>query len=59
MASLFALLSSVMWGTSDFLGGTAARKITSIAVVTVSAAFGLVGVLMTAVALGSFGAPTG
>jgi drug/metabolite transporter (DMT)-like permease len=59
VASLFALLSSVMWGTSDFLGGTAARKLTSIAVVTVSAAFGLIGVLVAALVLGAFGSPTG
>jgi drug/metabolite transporter (DMT)-like permease len=59
VASLFALLSSALWGTSDFLGGTAARKITSVAVVTISSAFGLIGVVVAAVLVGSFGAPTG
>jgi drug/metabolite transporter (DMT)-like permease len=59
VASLFALLSSVMWGTSDFLGGTAARRLTSVAVVTISAAFGLAAVLVAAVVVGAFESPAG
>jgi drug/metabolite transporter (DMT)-like permease len=37
-----ALLSSLLWGTSDFLGGTAAKRIPSLVVVGVSQAVALV-----------------
>jgi drug/metabolite transporter (DMT)-like permease len=56
---LFALLSSAMWGTSDFLGGTASRKLSPIGVVAVSEAIGLLGPLGVAIATGAFGSPTG
>ena len=47
MAALFALIASVMWGTSDFLGGTLARKRKVIAVVAGSQALSLgVGILV-------------
>jgi drug/metabolite transporter (DMT)-like permease len=59
MGTLFALLSSVLWGTSDFLGGTASRKLSPIGVVIVSEALGLLGPLAVAVATGAFSAPTG
>lgn len=36
MASLLALLSSLSWGTSDFLGGLAARRVGAIRVLSVS-----------------------
>lgn len=36
MASLLALLSSLSWGTSDFLGGLAARRVGAIRVLAVS-----------------------
>lgn len=54
MGTLFALLSSLMWGTSDFLGGTASRRLSPIGVVVCSEAFGLTGPLVVAVATGAF-----
>lgn len=59
MGVLFALLSSLMWGTSDFLGGTASRRLSPIGVVVCSEAFGLTGPLVVALAIGAFDAPTG
>jgi drug/metabolite transporter (DMT)-like permease len=59
VGTLVALLSSLLWGTSDFLGGTASRRHSPIAVVAISEAFGLVGPLVVAVATGAFGSPTG
>jgi drug/metabolite transporter (DMT)-like permease len=59
VGTLFALLSSVLWGTSDFLGGTASRRLSPIGVVIVSEVFGLVGPLVVAAATGGFGAPAG
>lgn len=59
MGTLFALLSSLLWGTSDFLGGTASRRLPLIGVVAVSGAFGLAGLLVAAAVTGSFDATTG
>jgi drug/metabolite transporter (DMT)-like permease len=59
MGTLFALLSSLLWGTSDFLGGTASRRLPAIAVVAVSEAVGLLGPLAVAIAAGDFDSPTG
>ena len=50
MAALFALIASVMGGTSDFLGGTLARKRKVIAVVAGSQALSLgVGILVVVI----------
>ena len=50
MAALFALIASVMWGTSDFLGGTLARKRKVIAVVAGSQALSLgVGIVVVVI----------
>ena len=43
MATVLALLSSALWGTADFLGGTANRRLPLVAVVGVSEGFGLSG----------------
>jgi drug/metabolite transporter (DMT)-like permease len=59
MAILLALISSAMWGTSDFCGGTLARRRPAVAVAVVSELIGLAGVTIVAAALGSFGAGTG
>lgn len=59
MGTLFALLSSLLWGTSDFLGGTTSRRLSPIGVVTLSESLGLLGPLVVAAATGAFGAPTG
>ena len=42
MASILALFSSVLWGTSDFFGGKLAKRFPSMAVTGVSQTFGLV-----------------
>lgn len=49
MAAILALLSSLSWGTSDFLGGLAARRVGTIRVLAVSYPAGAV--LITAAAL--------
>lgn len=59
MATLLALLSSVLWGTSDFLGGTATRRLPAVGVVAGSEAFGLVGVLVAAVLTRAYTASPG
>jgi len=43
MAVILALLSSVAWGTADFLGGTMSRKRKPFAVLGASQLFGLIG----------------
>lgn len=50
---VLALLSSLLWGASDFLGGTAARRLPAAAVVAGSQAFALVGLVPFALVLGS------
>jgi drug/metabolite transporter (DMT)-like permease len=59
MATALALLASLLWGTADFLGGTAARKLAATAVVAVSQAFALAGLIVVALATSAFGADTG
>ncbi len=49
MSALLALLSSLCWGSADFLGGLATRRLPSIVVVWVSQIFGLL--LMTVIVL--------
>jgi len=41
MASLLALLSSILWGAADFYGGKLSKRYQAIAVTAVSQAFGL------------------
>ena len=55
MAALLALLSSVLWGSADFLGGTLSRRRRATVVVGVSQAAGLVLALVVAAAAGAFG----
>ena len=45
MPALLALLSSALWGTADFLGGTASRRLGAVRVVLVSQAVALVGLV--------------
>jgi drug/metabolite transporter (DMT)-like permease len=59
VAVVLSLLASLTWGTSDFLGGTAARRLPVAAVVAVSQAFALAGVLVVALATGAYHADTG
>ena len=59
MPVLLSLLASLTWGTADFLGGTATRRLPVGAVVAVSQSFALVGVLVVALATGAYHADTG
>lgn len=59
MAALLALLSSLLWGSADFLGGTLSRRLSAVLVVGASQLAGLVGIAVVAVAAGELGAPTG
>jgi drug/metabolite transporter (DMT)-like permease len=52
MAILLSLLSSLMWGMSDFIGGLVSKRRPAIAVVGWSAALGLV---MASIAVAAFG----
>jgi drug/metabolite transporter (DMT)-like permease len=59
VAELLALLSSLMWGTADFLGGTYTRRVRPLVVLSVALPAAvpllLLGVLLT----GDYRAPTG
>ena len=52
MPIILALLSSLVWGLSDFLGGTLSKRRKAIAVIGGSQSFGLVFVSMLAMAFG-------
>lgn len=54
-----ALLSSLLWGSADFLGGLLSRRRKAAAVVAGSQAVGLVGVLVAAAVTGAVTGPTG
>jgi drug/metabolite transporter (DMT)-like permease len=45
MAALFALSGALLWGLGDFFGGLASRRIAVLAVLAISQAVGLAGVL--------------
>jgi len=53
VAALLALLASALWGTSDFLGGTAARRLPVASVLGVSQLVALLGLVPVAVVLGA------
>jgi drug/metabolite transporter (DMT)-like permease len=55
MAAVLALLSSVLWGSADFLGGTVSRRHQAALVVGTSQAAGLVAIAFVAVAAGALG----
>ena len=57
MGSLLALLSSVLWGTADYLAGNLTKRYKAIAVTGVSQAFGLVTGIVLVVATGAYIAP--
>jgi drug/metabolite transporter (DMT)-like permease len=59
MAALLALLSSLLWGAADFLGGTISRRLPALLVVGASQFAGLLTVTVVAAAVGEFSAPTG
>jgi drug/metabolite transporter (DMT)-like permease len=59
VGTALALLASLLWGTADFLGGTAARRMPAMAVIAVSQAVALGGLLVVAAVLGSYDDPNG
>ena len=52
MPIVLALLSSVVWGLADFLGGTLSKRRKAVAVIGGSQSFGLVFASTVALALG-------
>jgi drug/metabolite transporter (DMT)-like permease len=58
VAAALALLSSVLWGSSDFLGGTVSRRHRAALVVGVSQAAGLLTAVLVAVSAGALGDDT-
>jgi drug/metabolite transporter (DMT)-like permease len=59
VSALLALLSSVLWGSADFLGGILSRRLPAVLVVAASQAMGLLAVAAVAVASGALDSPTG
>lgn len=59
VALFLALLSSMLWGVSDFAGGTASRRIPALVVVGASQAAGLTAAVLLATFVGAWGDPTG
>jgi drug/metabolite transporter (DMT)-like permease len=57
VAAVLALLSSVLWGGADFVGGTVSRRRAAVVVVGTSQLVGLVAALVVAVAAGATDAP--
>ncbi len=57
MAALLALLSSLLWGGADFLGGTISRRLPALLVVGASQLAGLLTVAVVAAAAGELDAP--
>jgi drug/metabolite transporter (DMT)-like permease len=55
VAILMALMSSVVWGSSDFIGGLVSRRLPAYVVVATSQAAGLAAVTGVALATGGFG----
>lgn len=59
MSAVLALLSSLLWGSSDFLGGILSRRLPAVLVVGLSQVAGLASVAAAAAIAGAFDAPTG
>ncbi|HVW80422.1 MAG TPA: DMT family transporter [Mycobacteriales bacterium] len=59
MGILLALLSSALWGTSDFFGGTLTRRRPALTVASVSELIGLTGILIAALATGAISSGPG
>jgi drug/metabolite transporter (DMT)-like permease len=59
MSAIYALLASLVWGVSDFLGGTASRRLHALAVVGASQAIALAVLIPWALVAGGFGKPLG
>jgi drug/metabolite transporter (DMT)-like permease len=59
MAELLAVLSSVMWGTADFLGGTFTRRLRPLSVVSVTLPAAVPVLLVVVLLTGDYRSPTG
>jgi len=59
MAALLALVSSLLWGSADFLGGTISRRHKAALVVGASQAAGLITIAVVATLAGAWGDDTG
>ncbi|MDX6205749.1 MAG: hypothetical protein QOF39_1806 [Frankiales bacterium] len=59
MAELLAVLSSVMWGTADFLGGTFTRRLRPLSVVSVTMPAAVPVLLGVVLLTGDYRSPTG
>jgi drug/metabolite transporter (DMT)-like permease len=59
MPALLALMSSIMWGGADFLGGLTSRRLPSLAVYGLSQIAGLVVLMVVATTRGGWGADPG
>jgi drug/metabolite transporter (DMT)-like permease len=57
VVAVLALLSSALWGSADFLGGTLSRRLPALVVVGASQAVGLLTIGIVAVAAGAYDAP--
>jgi drug/metabolite transporter (DMT)-like permease len=59
MAAVLALMSSLVWGSADFLAGVISRRLSATAVVAGSQFVGLVAVVIAATATGGWDADSG
>jgi drug/metabolite transporter (DMT)-like permease len=59
MPAALALLASLLWGTADYLGGTASRRLPVASVLAVSQLVALLGLLPLALVLGAYDEPRG
>jgi drug/metabolite transporter (DMT)-like permease len=59
VAAALALLSSVLWGGADFLGGLVSRRLPPVTVVVWSQACGLVAIAVVAIVTGAYAGPLG
>ena len=59
MTAVLALLASLVWGTSDFMGGVVSRRVRPLVVVAIAHAIALVTLLVVAAVAGSFSAKLG
>jgi drug/metabolite transporter (DMT)-like permease len=57
MGAVLALVSSVMWGSADFIGGVTSRRVAPLAVYGFSQCAGAVVLVVMATVLGAWGAP--
>lgn len=59
MTALLALLASLSWGTSDFMGGVVSRRLRPLVVVAVAQTIAALTMVVIAAATDSFGVPRG